>query len=136
MTFGTLVAQTRKSMGLSQKQLASKSKKENGEPISPQYLNDIERVEAAELNAVLNGVAAALRTNRTDWAALEREATDVLTGRGWRPDYVAIRNQADLLAPTPGLAATNGNGLVVLGAARLAGTRLIDNVEVRATNVQ
>jgi transcriptional regulator with XRE-family HTH domain len=43
MTFGTLVAQTRKSMGLSQKQLASKIKKENGEPISPQYLNDIER---------------------------------------------------------------------------------------------
>jgi pantoate--beta-alanine ligase len=89
------------------------------------YLNDIGRVEAAELNAVLNGVAAALKTNRTDWAALEREATDVLTGRGWRPDYVAIRNQADLLAPTP------GDGLVVLAAAKLAGTRLIDNVEVR-----
>jgi pantoate--beta-alanine ligase len=81
------------------------------------YLNDTERVEAAELNAVL-------KTNRTDWQALEREATDVLTGRGWRPDYVAIRNQADLLAPTP------GDGLVVLGAAKLAGTRLIDNVEV------
>jgi pantoate--beta-alanine ligase len=89
------------------------------------YLSDIERVEAAELNAVLNGVAAALKTNRTDWAALEREATDVLTGRGWRPDYVAIRNQSDLLAPTP------GDDLVVLAAAKLAGTRLIDNVEVR-----
>jgi pantoate--beta-alanine ligase len=88
------------------------------------YLNDIERVEAAKLNAVLNSVAAALKTNRTDWQALEREATDVLTGRGWRPDYVAIRNQADLLAPAP------GDGLVVLGAARLADTRLIDNVEV------
>ena len=90
------------------------------------YLSDIQRVEAAQLNAVLTGVAAALKTNRTDWATLEREAADLLTGRGWRPDYVAIRNQADLLAPTP------GNGLVVLGAAKLAGTRLIDNVEVRA----
>jgi pantoate--beta-alanine ligase len=89
------------------------------------YLSDIERVEAAELNAVLNGVAAALKTNRTDWAALEREATDVLTGRGWHPDYVAIRNQSHLLAPTP------GDDLVVLAAAKLAGTRLIDNVEVR-----
>src|SRR5882762_5089485 len=88
------------------------------------YLSDPQRVEAAQLNAVLNGVAAALKTNRTDWATLEREATDVLTGRGWRPDYVAIRNQTDLLAPTP------GNGLVVLSAAKLAGTRLIDNVEV------
>jgi pantoate--beta-alanine ligase len=56
--------------------------------------------------------------------ALERRAAEELTGRGWRPDYVAIRNQADLLSPSI------GDGLVVLGAATLAGTRLIDNVEV------
>jgi pantoate--beta-alanine ligase len=88
------------------------------------YLTDVQRVEAARLNAVLNGVAAALRTHRTDWVALERRAAEELTGRGWRPDYVAIRNQADLLSPSI------GDGLVVLGAATLAGTRLIDNVEV------
>jgi pantoate--beta-alanine ligase len=88
------------------------------------YLSDLQRVEAAELNAVLNNVAAALKANRLDWATLEQEAADALTRRGWRPDYVAIRNQADLLAPTPGAA------LVVLGAAKLGGTRLIDNVEV------
>lgn len=88
------------------------------------YLSDMQRIEAAQLNAVLGSVAAALKTNRTDWATLEREAADALTERGWRPDYVAIRNR-DLLAPTP------GDGLVVLGAATLAGTRLIDNVEVR-----
>ena len=88
------------------------------------YLSDTQRVEAVELNAVLNGVAAALRTNRTDWASLEREAAAVLNGRGWSPDYVAIRNRANLLVPAP------GDDLVVLGAARLAGTRLIDNVEV------
>jgi pantoate--beta-alanine ligase len=88
------------------------------------YLSDLQRVEAAELNAVLNSVAAALKANRSDWATLEQEAADALTRRGWRPDYVAIRNQADLLAPTPGAA------LVVLGAAKLGGTRLIDNVEV------
>jgi pantoate--beta-alanine ligase len=89
------------------------------------YLSDMERVEAAQLNAILSGVAAELRANRTDWEALERGATDALNRRGWRPDYVAIRRQSDLLAPTP------GDGLVVLGAAKLAGTRLIDNVEVR-----
>jgi len=88
------------------------------------YLSDLQRVEAAQLNAVLNNVAAALKANRSDWATLEQEAVDALTRRGWRPDYVAIRSQADLLAPTPGAA------LVVLGAARLGGTRLIDNVEV------
>jgi pantoate--beta-alanine ligase len=88
------------------------------------YLSDAQRVEAAQLNAVLNSVADALKTKRTSWEMLEREASDVLTARGWRPDYVAIRNQADLLAPT------SGNDLVVLGAAQLSGTRLIDNVEV------
>jgi pantoate--beta-alanine ligase len=88
------------------------------------YLSDPQRVEAHHLNAVLSSVAAALKTDRTDWATLEREATDALTARGWRPDYVAIRNRTDLLPPT------RGDGLVVLGAARLAGTRLIDNLEV------
>jgi pantoate--beta-alanine ligase len=88
------------------------------------YLNDMQRVEAAHLNTVLNGVAAALKTDQADLRSLERRAADELTRRGWHPDYVAIRNQADLLTPRP------GDDLVILGAAKLAGTRLIDNVEV------
>ena len=88
------------------------------------YLNDGQRVEAARLNAVLRTVVAALSSGRTDWAILEREASDSLAARGWRPDYVAIRNQSDLGAPA------SGGRLIVLGAARLDGTRLIDNLEV------
>ena len=42
-TFGTVVSEARKVLGLSQKQLATEIFKEDGEPISPQYLNDIER---------------------------------------------------------------------------------------------
>jgi transcriptional regulator with XRE-family HTH domain len=42
-TFGTAISAARKAIGLSQKQLASEIIKEDGEPISPQYLNDIER---------------------------------------------------------------------------------------------
>jgi transcriptional regulator with XRE-family HTH domain len=42
MTFGTQIAEARKALGFSQKELASKIRKEDGEPISPQYLNDIE----------------------------------------------------------------------------------------------
>jgi transcriptional regulator with XRE-family HTH domain len=42
MTFGTQLAEARKSLGLSQKDLASKITKDDGEAISPQYLNDIE----------------------------------------------------------------------------------------------
>jgi transcriptional regulator with XRE-family HTH domain len=43
MSFGELIANARKKQGLSQKDLASRVKKEDGTPISPQYLNDIER---------------------------------------------------------------------------------------------
>ena len=47
-----------------------------------------------------------------------------LTARGWKPDYLTVRRQSDLQAPTPGAA------LVVLGAAKLGSTRLIDNLEI------
>jgi transcriptional regulator with XRE-family HTH domain len=43
MSFGQVIAEARKKQGLSQKDLASRIKKEDGSPISPQYLNDIER---------------------------------------------------------------------------------------------
>ncbi len=43
MTFGQIVADARKKAGLSQKDLAARIVKEDGTPISPQYLNDIER---------------------------------------------------------------------------------------------
>jgi transcriptional regulator with XRE-family HTH domain len=41
-TFGQIIGTARKALGLSQKDLAAKTHKEDGEPISPQYLNDIE----------------------------------------------------------------------------------------------
>ena len=43
MTFGQIIAAERKKLGLSQKDLAGRILKEDGTPISPQYLNDIER---------------------------------------------------------------------------------------------
>jgi transcriptional regulator with XRE-family HTH domain len=42
MTFGQFIVEARKKAGLSQKDLAAYIKKEDGEAISPQYLNDIE----------------------------------------------------------------------------------------------
>lgn len=88
------------------------------------YLNEGQRVEAAQLHAVLGHVAAALKSGRTDWKVLEREAASALKVRGWRPDYIALRAQEDLRDPAI------GDRLVILGAATLAGTRLIDNLEV------
>jgi transcriptional regulator with XRE-family HTH domain len=41
-TFGRIIAEARKALGISQKDLAAKIRKEDGEQISAQYLNDIE----------------------------------------------------------------------------------------------
>jgi pantoate--beta-alanine ligase len=92
------------------------------------YLNESQRAEAAQLHASLSKLAAAARSGRTDWHALVREAQEFLRARGWQPDYVAVRRRADLREPSTGRPST-GEPLVVLAAARLGGTRLIDNLE-------
>ena len=61
-----------------------------------------------------------------DVDALESQAMARLRERGWQPDYLTVRRQHDL-SPLTGPTA---NPLVVLGAARLGRTRLIDNLEV------
>ena len=57
-------------------------------------------------------------------AALEQRAREALAARGWQPDYLTVRRRSDLQPPQA------GDALVVLGAARLGTTRLIDNFEV------
>jgi pantoate--beta-alanine ligase len=88
------------------------------------YLSDSQRTEAAQLHAALRKLAGGVRSGRADWQTLEREAQEFLIARGWQPDYVAIRRQSDLRAPSM------GEPLVVLAAAKLGGTRLIDNLEL------
>ncbi|HWJ35641.1 MAG TPA: pantoate--beta-alanine ligase [Steroidobacteraceae bacterium] len=88
------------------------------------YLSAAERGEAVQLNATLRRVAAAVSSGRHEWSDLEREATDALLARGWKPDYVAIRRQDNLREPA------EGTPLAVLVAARLGTTRLIDNIEL------
>jgi pantoate--beta-alanine ligase len=88
------------------------------------YLNEQQRIDAVQLYAALRNIAGEVRAGRTDWRPLEESAYDILRSRGWRPDYVAIRRQADLGEPV------QGEPMVVLGAAKLGGTRLIDAVDV------
>jgi pantoate--beta-alanine ligase len=88
------------------------------------YLNDSQRAEAAQLHAALSKLVARVKSGRTDWPSLEREAQEFLTARGWQPDYVAVRRRSDLREPLA------GEPLVALAAARLGGTRLIDNLEI------
>lgn len=93
------------------------------------YLSADERAEAPLLYRVLNEVADQVRAGQTDVAALEQQAMARLAGRGWQPDYVAVRKRIDLQPPsTADMAA--GAPLVVLSAAKLGATRLIDNLEI------
>ena len=89
------------------------------------YLTPTERVEAPQLNAALRAIKAALQKGARDFATLESNAQNTLIARGWQPDYVVIRRQSDLLPPS-----IDDHALVVLAAARLGATRLIDNLEV------
>jgi pantoate--beta-alanine ligase len=97
------------------------------------YLSTSERAEAVQLSKTLSGMAQALRAGATtDIAALEQEAMATLTAHGWQCDYLCVRQRADLLAPAASDVTTLARqaGLVVLGAAKLGSTRLIDNFEV------
>jgi pantoate--beta-alanine ligase len=93
------------------------------------YLNTEERAEAPFLYRTLQDVAARARDGDTDVAGMQRRAMDALSARGWQPDYVAIRKQSNLQAPSLD-DLREGSPLVVVAAAKLGTTRLIDNLEV------
>ena len=90
-----------------------------------QYLHENERAEAPRLFRELNKIAEALRGGNLAYAELEQTAVRNLTAAGWTVDYVEIRHAESLAVAHAG-----DKDLVVLAAARLGGTRLIDNVEV------
>lgn len=93
------------------------------------YLSDEERAEAPLLYQTLNQVADEVRSGHLDIFTLERQAVQRLAARGWKPDYISIRKRIDLQPPTAGDLAQN-EPLVVLTAAKLGATRLIDNLEI------
>lgn len=92
------------------------------------YLSDSQRTHAVDLHAALSKLAATAKAGRSDWHALQREAQESLSGAGWQPDYVAVRRRNDLGVPSSD-APSRAEPLVVLAAARLGSTRLIDNLE-------
>ncbi len=93
------------------------------------YLSAEERAEAPTLFKTLNQVADEVRAGHLDIFELEKQAMVQLAGRGWSPDYILIRKRGDLQPPAAGDLA-QGEKLVVLAAAKLGGTRLIDNLEI------
>jgi pantoate--beta-alanine ligase len=93
------------------------------------FLSTIERKEAPRLYATLNAVRDRLRSGETDVARIEHDASRELAASGWKVDYIAIRRRRDLNAPAASEIAA-GELLVVLAAAKLGATRLIDNLEI------
>jgi pantoate--beta-alanine ligase len=97
------------------------------------YLSTAERAEAPQLQKLLNEVRKQVldlkERNAEALSAIEKKAVAQLTSRGWQPDYIAIRQQSDL-APSSDANLQAGEPLVILTAAKLGKTRLIDNLEI------
>jgi pantoate--beta-alanine ligase len=89
------------------------------------YLSAPERAEAPRLYALLRGAREKIAQGERNFQRIELEAMSQLSQNGWAPQYVAVRRRADLQVPAP-----EERELVVLAAAYLGKTRLIDNVEV------
>lgn len=98
-----------------------------------QYLSADERAEAPRLYRVLHQVRerllADVSKHADQLAQLEQDAVSELSAHGWKPDYIAVRRQHDLLEPSVEQVLA-GEPLVILAAARLGTTRLIDNLEI------
>lgn len=94
------------------------------------YLSAAERAEAPQLYAALQTAAAQLSAGNTDFAGIEAQAVTTLQARGWGVDYVAVRSRTTLQPPQ-----SNETALVVLAAAKLGNTRLIDNLELTLNKV-
>jgi pantoate--beta-alanine ligase len=95
-----------------------------------QYLSEAERSEAIFLYQTLHGMQQAIRQGERDFEQLQKQAVEALSARGWVVDYVEVRNQSDLLTTSRLQADLAQRDLVILAAARLGNTRLLDNVEV------
>ena len=89
------------------------------------YLSAAERAEAPRLYALLRNARAIIGTSERNYQRIELEAMSLLSQNGWVPQYVAVRRRADLQTPAP-----EERELVVLAAAYLGKTRLIDNIEL------
>ena len=87
------------------------------------YLSETDRNIAPALYKQLTKIADQLKSGNTDYSALENAGNENLKQAGFEPEYLSIRNQKDL-----GLAKKGEKELVILVAARLGTTRLIDNI--------
>ena len=88
------------------------------------YLDPQEKAVAAELHQALSGIAEAVKAGGNDYQQLEADAIAHLEDKGFKTEYLSIRNASNLGEPTE-------EELVVLAAAWLGKARLIDNILIK-----
>lgn len=86
--------------------------------------SEAEKIQATQLHLTLREVVEAIKLKQHDFRTIEKNAAQRLSDKGWAVDYIAIRSSFTL---QPAL--NDAANLVILGAATLSGTRLIDNIE-------
>ena len=86
--------------------------------------NAAEKIKAQELHITLKEVVQEIKSQQQDFPTIEKKAVQRLSNKGWDVDYISIRSSVTL-QPAP----VNQGDLVILGAATLNRTRLIDNIE-------
>lgn len=89
------------------------------------YLTETERKKANALFETLSEIEQALKNGSNEFSQLEQQGLHKLQMQGFIPDYIEVRRQSDMLS-----AQAADNELVVLGAAKLGKTRLIDNIQL------
>jgi pantoate--beta-alanine ligase len=96
------------------------------------YLSTEERSKAVQLIQTLKEIQEKVlqgKLTSADILKIEKDACAKLSARGWTPDYISVRKRNDLLSANDADLSSN-EPLVVLAAAKLGKTRLIDNLEI------
>ncbi len=89
------------------------------------FLSADQKNTAAQLQQELNAIKLQIQHGSTDFNALILAATERLQPSGWLVDYISVRSALSLAPAT-----TQDQSLVILAAAKLGNTRLIDNVDL------
>lgn len=92
------------------------------------YLTPEQKLHASMLHTCLKEIVASVQQGCVDYAALEQVTAQTLNNNGWLTDYISVRSARTLLPATQ-----EDSALVVLAAAKIGNTRLIDNIEFTRT---
>jgi len=88
------------------------------------YLSETHRQVAPQLYQLLCAAKQAVQEKKLNYREIEKKYCDLLIEQGFLPDYFSICKQSNLQ-----LALREDKALIILVAARIGKTRLIDNIQ-------